>query len=203
MKKTIMNYSILISVLVIVITLFSCLKPVDRPQNIEEKEKGDLPDWKAEAEKILQLFGHRNWIVVSDAAYPQQSNPAIKTIAIKADQVEVVKYVYQLIEKSSHVKANICVDMEMDYVEEKAAEGIENYKSKLYSALEGVPIKKMMHEDIIQKIDASAKLFNVLVLKTDFTIPYTSVFFELECGYWDTASEENLRKLMFKNEKNN
>jgi hypothetical protein len=28
------------------------------------------------------------------------------------------------------------------------------------------------------------------------TIPYTSVFFELECGYWDAASEKRLRELI-------
>jgi hypothetical protein len=51
----------------------------------------------------------------------------------------------------------------------------------------------MLHEDIIQEIDASAKLFNVLIIKTDLAIPYTSVFFQLECGYWNTEAEKNLR----------
>jgi hypothetical protein len=28
------------------------------------------------------------------------------------------------------------------------------------------------------------------------TIPYTSVFFELDCGYWSAAAEQRLRKAM-------
>jgi len=36
-------------------------------------------------------------------------------------------------------------------------------------------------------------LFNVLILKTDMTLPYTSVFIELECGYWSEAAEKKPR----------
>jgi hypothetical protein len=32
------------------------------------------------------------------------------------------------------------------------------------------------------------------IIKTNITIPYTSVFFQLEFGYWNTEAEENLRK---------
>ena len=52
----------------------------------------------------------------------------------------------------------------------------------------------MLHEDIIRELDASAKLFNVLIIKTDLAIPYTSVFFQLECGYWNVEAEKNLRQ---------
>jgi hypothetical protein len=50
-----------------------------------------------------------------------------------------------------------------------------------------------LHEGIIQELDAAAKLFNVLIIKTDLAIPYTSVFFQLECGYWNGEAEKNLR----------
>jgi len=39
----------------------------------------------------------------------------------------------------------------------------------------------------------------VLVIKTDMTIPYTSVFFELDCGYWDSDAEKRLREGMLSN----
>lgn len=60
--------------------------------------------------------------------------------------------------------------------------------------LEGKPVKTMLHEDIIRELDASAKLFNVLIIKTDLAIPYTSVFFQLECGYWNSEAEKNVRQ---------
>ena len=52
----------------------------------------------------------------------------------------------------------------------------------------------LLHEDIIRELDTSAKLFNVLVIKTDLAIPYTSVFFQLECGYWNANAEKNMRQ---------
>jgi hypothetical protein len=35
-----------------------------------------------------------------------------------------------------------------------------------------------------------------LIVKTDMTIPYTSVFFELDCGYWNAEAEQRLRQAM-------
>jgi hypothetical protein len=45
-------------------------------------------------------------------------------------------------------------------------------------------------------LDAASKLFKVFILKTDEVIPYTSVFMQLDCGYWNTESEKHLRERM-------
>lgn len=52
--------------------------------------------------------------------------------------------------------------------------------------------------DIIRRLDESSKLFNVIILKTDETLPYTSVFLELDCGYWNAAKEKHLRAAIAK-----
>jgi len=151
-------------------------------------------NWKTEVEKTLKLFGHRNWIVIADAAYPEQSNPAIKTITIDDSQIDAIEFVSELVEKTSHVDAHIFVDKEMTYVQEKDAEGISSYRTELDKILKGKPVKSLLHEDIIRELDESAKLFNVLIIKTDLAIPYTSVFFQLECGYWNAEAEKNMRE---------
>lgn len=178
--------------LIILCTLLSCSAPVQKEKN--NGPNPEVQDWKSEVAETLKLFGHRNWIVIADGAYPQQSNPAIRTITVDASQLEAIKFVTQLIEEAGHVDANIFVDKELEFVPEKDAKGINAYRTKLNELLDGKPVKNRLHEDIIRELDASAKLFNVLVIKTDLTIPYTSVFFQLECGYWNAAAEENLRK---------
>jgi hypothetical protein len=35
-----------------------------------------------------------------------------------------------------------------------------------------------------------------VVLKTEATIPYSSVFIQLDCGYWDANKEKKLREKM-------
>ena len=49
------------------------------------------------------------------------------------------------------------------------------------------------HDQIIAKLDESARLFRILILKSTLAIPYTSVFLELDCGYWTREAEQNLR----------
>jgi L-fucose mutarotase/ribose pyranase (RbsD/FucU family) len=161
-------------------------------QQVEEEPVPEQ-DWRTEVTQTLKLFGHRNWIVIADGAYPQQSNPAIKTITIDEDQLGAVEFMVRAIDEATHVEANIFLDKEMAFVPEKDANGIEAYRTQLNDILTGRPVKTMLHEDIIRELDASAKLFNVLIIKTDLAIPYTSVFFQLECGYWDEAAEQDLR----------
>ena len=175
-----------------VFMLISCSQPSEQ-QNSPKMKKHD---WKVEVGKTLKQYGHRNWIVIADGAYPEQSNPAIKTITIDDSQLDAVAFVSDLIEKAKHVDANIFLDKEMAFVPEKDAEGIEEYRSKLAQVLKGKAVKTLEHEDIIRELDSSAKLFNVLIIKTDLAIPYTSVFFQLECGYWNGEAEMNIRKLM-------
>lgn len=176
----------------IILIVLSCSK---------QKESKNLSvmkatNWKKEVKQTVKQFGHRNWIVVADGAYPEQSNPAIKTLTIEAGQLEAISYVNELIEKATHVDANIFIDKELAFVSEKDAKGIEAYRNNLNKLLEGKPVKTLLHEDIIRELDASAKLFNVLIIKTDLAIPYTSVFFQLECGYWNTEAEKNMRQLL-------
>jgi len=52
------------------------------------------------------------------------------------------------------------------------------------------------HEQIISKLDEAGKTFHILVLKTRMTIPYTSVFLRLDCGYWSDDQEKHLREKM-------
>ena len=174
----------------------SCTAP--EKKNQAEENSSASTNWKSELEQTLKLFGHRNWIVIADAAYPQQSNPAIRTITIDDTQLEAVEFVNQLIENAGHVDANIFLDKEMAFVPEKNAKGIASYREALDKILVGKNVVTMLHEDIISELDASAELFHVLIIKTGFSLPYTSVFFQLECGYWNNDSEKELRDEMLK-----
>jgi len=93
------------------------------------------------------------------------------------------------------------IDKEIDFAPEESAVGINAYKKELYQMLNGKSVTKELHETLIEQIDEAAKTFNILILKTNMAIPYTSVFFRLGCGYWDAGAEETLRKELRK--KNN
>jgi len=152
--------------------------------------------WKNELKEQLQLFGHRNWILVVDAAYPLQSNPAVKTVVTGADHVEVITEVLAATKKAQHVTPEIYLDKEIDFVNEEEAPGMDEFRSKLQEILRGKKVEKILHEEMIAQIDEAAELYQVLVLKTSFLLPYSSVFINLNCGYWTTEQEEQMRELM-------
>ena len=153
-------------------------------------------NWKEKLQQELPLLGHRNWIVVADSAYPLQTAPGIETIYVEADQLEVVKGVIAELTKTKHVKPTIYTDAEMKFVAEKNAPGIGAYRDGLKKILTNQPAQVLPHEQIIGKLDEAGKTFKVLLIKTPLTKPYTSVFFQLECGYWNAESEAELRRAM-------
>ncbi|MGA2206140.1 MAG: RbsD/FucU domain-containing protein [Terracidiphilus sp.] len=154
------------------------------------------PDWERQLNLLLPLFGHRNWIVVADSAYPAQSRPGIETVVSGAGQIEVARKVLDAITASKHVRANIYLDQELEFVEEQAAPGVSGYRTQLADLLKTANATTMPHEQIIAKLDQTAQVFRVLIVKTELTIPYTSIFFELDCGYWSAEARQRVRQAM-------
>lgn len=146
----------------------------------------------------IALLGHRNWLVIADSAYPLQSRPGITTRLADTGQLETVARALDALEQAGHARAKVWLDQEIDHVPEAAAPGIDAYRAELTRILADADadVEKIPHEDLIAKLDEAAQTFNVLILKTDLTIPYTSVFLELDCGYWDAESEAALRQAM-------
>jgi len=152
-----------------------------------------LPDWEHTIEERMPLFGHRNWIVVADAAYPAQSRQGIETILSGESQQATMETVLARLHACRHVRPIIYVDRELEFVDEKDAPGVGSYRQWLQTKLEGLPVNFAPHEEIIAKLDRAAQMFSILIIKSTVAIPYTSVFIELDCGYWDPDSEARLR----------
>jgi L-fucose mutarotase/ribose pyranase (RbsD/FucU family) len=151
--------------------------------------------WEKHLIELLPLYGHRNWIVVADSAYPAHSSAGIETIYAGVDQIEAVSKVFDAITESTHLRANIYLDQELASVAEHYAPGVLDYRGKL-ERLFGTAVRQLPHEQIIARLDQAAQAFSILVIKTSMAIPYTSVFFELDCGYWTVEAELRLRKSM-------
>lgn len=66
-------------------------------------------------------------------------------------------------------------------------------QTSITKALENHQLNTLLHNDVFAKLDVASDLFEVLVLKTESTVPYSSVFLELDCAYWDAEKEQKLR----------
>jgi len=156
------------------------------------------PSWQQTLKEQLPVMGHRNWIVIADAAYPAQTSPGVETIYTGGRQIDVVNAVLDALGHTRHVQPIIYLDSELEYVPEALAPGVEKYRSDLKLLLKDRQATTLPHEQIISKLDEAGRTFHVLILKTDLTIPYTSVFLRLDCGYWGAESEQQLRDAISK-----
>ena len=171
--------------------LTSCQPRHSRPEQDANSKSGN---WKAFLEEKLPLLGHRNWIVVTDMAYPLQTNPGIITLYTTEPYHEVIKYVDDMIERAPHVFAHIYQDQEQQMLSEKLAPGWEDYKAKLSQVLDFTDVQPVPHEELIARLDEVSCFYRVIIIKTSLTVPYTSLFFELDCGYWDGQREKKIRE---------
>jgi hypothetical protein len=144
----------------------------------------------------MPLLGHRNWILIVDSAYPLQAAPGIETIETNASQLEVVRHVLGDIDKSIHVRPVISMDAELPFVSEDDAPGVGKYRTEIADLLRGYPVDSVLHDKVIANIEEASKHFNILVLKTNMAIPYTSVFIRLDCKYWSADAETRMRAKM-------
>ena len=161
---------------------------------------------KAKWEKILrdrlELYGHRNWVVIADSAYPAQSRQGIETLVADEKPTTVLERTFAILRECKHVKPTIYTDEELKFVPENDAPGVTTYREQLASLLTGYEASSFRHEEIIAMLDRVGETFRVLLIKTTMRIPYTSVFVELGCGYWNAQAEKRLRAVMRSKDRN-
>ncbi len=154
--------------------------------------------WKSIVKRDLPLYGDRNWIAVVDSAYPDQSKPGLTTIVANEGMFPTLKFVLSRIAKAPNVRAVAYTDRELNYVTNAQTPGISAYRRRLYAMLTAshIPHTQRMHINSIHRLNADGRLFKILIIKTNLTMPYTSVFIHLKCGYWTDADEKALRAAM-------
>lgn len=154
------------------------------------------PTWKNELKSKLPYLGDRNWILIVDKAFPEQTAKGIKMIYTHEKLLPVLRYTLNLIDSSDHVGAVISTDKELQYLTKEEVPGIQQYRDSLKKIFGNKNIHSILHEQVFKEMDTASKVFQVVVLKTDETIPYSSVYLHLNCAYWNDSLEAQLRKDM-------
>ena len=155
--------------------------------------------WRQIVAERLPYFGDGNWIVVSDSAFPLRSAPGVEMIISDDSHLKTVRQLLDLLATDGHVRPVIYTDVELKHVAEQDAPGIDAHRQLLSGLLEKFfpqpVVKEMPHGSNMRMLDEAATLFNnVLIIKTNAVLPYTSVFVELRPGYWPDDAERRLRQ---------
>lgn len=154
------------------------------------------PAWAETLAEYLPALGHRNWIVVADSAFPLQISPGIETIATGEDHFAVLKKVLEMVDGAKHIKPKIWLDKELAFVPETLAPGADEARRRLDAMLQGRGAAPLLHADLIARLDEVGRTFKIVMVKTTLAVPYTTVFMELDCGYWGPDAEAKMREKM-------
>ena len=170
-------------------SLLTCREPT------KPTETPASADWKRAFGQQLTLMGHRNWIIIADAAYPLQNAPGIQTLDTGTDQTAVLTEVLTRLKTSRHVRPIVYQDREFDFLP-ASLPGLAAYRQQRQPLLAGRAVQTMPHDSVFGRLGEASKTFGVLILKTTSTIPYSTVFLQLDCAYWNADAEKTLRNTM-------
>ena len=101
-----------------------------------------------------------------------------------------------MVDGAKHIRPKVWLDKELSFVPEELAPGADDARRRLDEALKGRGAQPVLHEDLIARLDQAGRTFKIVMVKTTLAVPYTTVFLELDCGYWSPADEAKMREKM-------
>lgn len=149
--------------------------------------------WQTAVANQAGQLGYRNWIVVAEASFPAQNRVGIRQVPADVEIPEALDYVLASLEQTQHVRPQIYLPRELRSVENDYAPGIEQHRKRMETALHGHETTEIDQQSLLTLLEDANRSFDVLVIRTTTALPYTSVFMELQPGYWDAESETRLR----------
>lgn len=153
-------------------------------------------DWRSAVTAEVARAGDRNWIVIADSAFPQISKIGSKTLLADAEVPEVLEAVLAEMARDEHVRPRIYMSDEIQHLDNDLAPGADRHRERVKKHIAGRTIIYLQRRLLMILLDDARATHNVLVIKTPTTIPYGSVYLELESGYWDHQAETQLRDAM-------
>ena len=100
------------------------------------------------------------------------------------------------ISSSRHVRATVFLDQELQFIDEHDYPGVSELRKKITAAFAEDQVSSIPHTEVMARINEAGKTFRILFIKTTGTIPYTSVYMRLDCGYMNDEVERKIGTAM-------
>jgi hypothetical protein len=152
--------------------------------------------WKAAVHRHTSQLGFRNWIIIAEASFPAIGRTGVMQVPANVEIPEAFDYVLNVIDESQHVKPSIYFTRESQVLENDAAPGIDLLRQKVRQSIQEMPTTTMEQDSLLTVLQDVNRSFDILIIRTNTTLPYSSIFIELQPGYWDAEAEEKLRQRM-------
>lgn len=152
--------------------------------------------WHRAVDRQVEQLGYRNWIVVAEASFPAHSRTGVRQVTAPVEVPEAVDYVLNVLERTENVRPRVYLTRELRSVENDFAPGIDTFRGRIVESLHGHEVTELEQRSLLTLLEDANRSFDVLVVRTQTALPYSSVFLELQPGYWDVDSESRLRANM-------
>ena len=149
--------------------------------------------WHHAVDRQAAQLGYRNWIVVAESSFPAQSRPGVRQVVAPVEVPEALDYVFRALEQTEDVRPRVYLTRELRAVENDFAPGIDEFRKRLKASLHGHETTELDQQSLLTLLEDANRSYDVLVIRTRTALPYSSVFLELQPGYWDAESESRLR----------
>lgn len=150
--------------------------------------------WRGAVDRQAAQLGYRNWIVIAESSFPAQSRPGMRQVMAPVDVPEALDYVLRALEQTEDVRPQVYLTRELRSVENDFAPGIDQLRKRIQSSLHGHETTELDQQSLLTLLEDANRSYDVLVIRTLSALPYSSVFLELQPGYWDAESESRLRE---------
>ena len=144
----------------------------------------------------VQALGNRNWIVIADQSFPNHSRRGVRTLMADKEIPEVISGVLDVIDIQQHVTPIFYRTRQLSEMTNETTPGIDAYRKALTQSLRGYKMRDFQSRYLNAILEEDSKTFAVLVIKTKTELPFSSIFIELDSGYWDPNAERELRAKM-------
>lgn len=151
-------------------------------------------NWRDALAMQTGRLGYRNWIVIAEASFPAHSRTGVRQLNSNEEIPAVVDEVLRTLERTEHVTPRVYVARELRAVENDYAPGIDEFRKQLEASMHAHETTELEQQSLLTLMEDTTKSFDVLVIRTTTALPYTSVFMELQPGYWNSDSESRLRE---------
>lgn len=152
--------------------------------------------WQNAVDRQTAQLGYRNWIVIAEASFPAHNRPGTRLINADLGVPEVLDYVLTTLERTENLRPQLYLTRELRSLENDYAPGIDELRKRLEGSLHGHETISLEQQSLVTLLESANRSFDVLVIRTSTALPYSSVFIELQPGYWDADSETRLRERM-------
>ncbi len=152
--------------------------------------------WRDTITAQLPSLGQGNWIVIADSSYPWSALPGMQTVITGASGLDVLQAVLNSVGQVKNLRPVIYTENEINYVTDKYAAGVTSYRGGLSQAIGTRDKKVSSHDDLVRTINQTAQSLHVLVLKTTQTLPYSTIYIQLENGNWSPEGEKAMKEAM-------